>query len=880
MSNLQPLDGIWLIRPDGAIWLKASDVSLNSVGAKAFGLTTIPRIWTPPFFALASDLFQIFKKNKGDSAVVLPAGFLDSVFAVGERIGIQLEDVVLLRSSAISENVEERGKFRSAKGQFRNIDQMIRTCCTDLINDPETASATICFVIQKEANPLSLRGHLSNERRLADEARDWIYEVEDIAEAKRDAGRIAIRKWREGEIRKPAPLVCEYEISIPEALRVPARWAHSKSMRVHFEWVWNGKQLYVVQADQATTLVGTNPTAVPTSLASPLPELDLRVFRKVVAADGTKFPKVHNVLVYRKLGFPTTDLFILDDPRELEKLASDVLSDNLVHDLRLLTQRPLVFRTDVNTDKIELRQMLPRTDEVRSFEAAVNHLTDAVKKVIASGWSTSQFGILAHHFIPAVTSAWSYAEPRSRKVFIEALWGIPEGLYYYSHDTFIVDTQHINPKKINTEEKKHFFVRERVRYKRHFVAPTDSGQWKTHTVAEPFDWRPSIRQRSWIRQIAYESRTIADYEGHPVNVMWFVDLPKTTGMPAILPWYHEAAMQKPAMRKAPGRKKFVTDQDYYIESTNDIDALERDIEAGQCTVRRIRIRPKDDTLLREKEFAKRIGDLARKIHAIIVLEGGLLSHTYYILSRTGAQVETVDNFPSDEEIQEYNKLVRDLIPRRISDYGEQVTVARLTGNTLIQELRKKLVEEAFEALEAPERESLIEELADVLEVITSLCKKLKVQKTEISSKQKHKKQVRGGFDEGYMLVETRNPPITEQIEGEASLLGVTEESQGGITEIKLPPAALDVLQRSIDKRQQGETTETMLTVEVPVVGDKWEATTGEFSVSDGFDTTLKVRSRLVGKRTGSTLRLELSIVTAPHQYTLFRDPGMKTTIDD
>lgn len=878
MSHLQPLDGIWLVTQAGARWLEPLEISPQVVGAKAFGLITIPRVWTLPFFVIASDLFGIAKQSKGDPSSVLTGAFLESLFDVAKKTGIQTEDRVLLRSSAVTENVEEKGKFWSEIGPLNNIAQIVRTCCVHLTQDPETARSTICFIVQKHANPLRLRGHLSNERRLAKETRDWVYELEDVVDGKLDEGQIAIRPWREGKFGKTIPLVCQYEVSVARTLREPARWAYSQAVRIHFEWVWDGEQLYLVQADPTPTITGSNPRELVASIPTPLPDLNLRAFRPVTAKDGKKFPKVQNVLIYGELGIPTATLFILDDPDILKELATGVVPKNLLHDLALLTKRSLVLRTDLSTDNLESKQMLPRSDEVRSVEQAAAHLTTTLQKTKDSGCSISQLAVLAHHFIPAVTSAWSYAEPRLRKVLIEALWGIPEGLYYYSHDTFEVDTLRANPKQIVREEQEKFSIVRRHRYKHHFVAPTSAGEWRTHVVAEPFDWRPSISQDKWIKQIGYQSRLIADYMGQPVNIMWFVDLAATTGLPKVLPWYHELASEKPKIRRGVGRKKFVTDRDQYIETANDIEKFERSAHERHLPVKRIRIRPRDAKLLREKEFPKQIGELAKKLNAVIVLEGGLLSHAYYILRRTGAQVETVDNFVGDDDIRDYEKLVRDLIPKQIAGYGEKVTVTRLKGDELIRALRTKLVEEAIEALDASGYDSLIEELADVLEVIDSLRERVKLKKTDLESKQQKKRQTKGSFVEGYVLLETRNPSITEDFERseEKQLLGEVDERESGITEVKPTRSVSDILQRSIDRRQQGEATESMLTVEVPLVADKWEATTGELPVSDGLGTTLRVRSRIVGKRNGSVLRLELSVITTPSQLPLPLETPSKT----
>jgi hypothetical protein len=72
-------------------------------------------------------------------------------------------------------------------------------------------------------------------------------------------------------------------------------------MRIHFEWVWDGERLYLVQADATPPIKGVDPEQVAANLAGPLPNLELRAFRLITEKDGEQFPKVRNVLVYQKL---------------------------------------------------------------------------------------------------------------------------------------------------------------------------------------------------------------------------------------------------------------------------------------------------------------------------------------------------------------------------------------------------------------------------------------------------------------------------------------------------------------------------------------------------------------------------------------------------
>jgi hypothetical protein len=56
------------------------------------------------------------------------------------------------------------------------------------------------------------------------------------------------------------PLRCSLQALISRGLEVPAQWAYIHGARIHFEWVWDGKRIFLVQADQEIKGVGVDPT--------------------------------------------------------------------------------------------------------------------------------------------------------------------------------------------------------------------------------------------------------------------------------------------------------------------------------------------------------------------------------------------------------------------------------------------------------------------------------------------------------------------------------------------------------------------------------------------------------------------------------------------
>lgn len=93
------------------------------------------------------------------------------------------------------------------------------------------------------------------------------------------------------------------------------------------------------------------------------------------------------------------------------------------------------------------------------------------------------------------------------------------------------------------------------------------------------------------------------------------------------------------------------------------------------------------------------------------------------------------------------KLVRDKVTDRIANDGEIPVYRHAVGLELEGLLRKKLIEEAKEyALNGD-----LEELADVMQVIDSICSQQGIDAVSLLAAVKAKAATHGAFDEGIVL---------------------------------------------------------------------------------------------------------------------------------
>ncbi len=105
-------------------------------------------------------------------------------------------------------------------------------------------------------------------------------------------------------------------------------------------------------------------------------------------------------------------------------------------------------------------------------------------------------------------------------------------------------------------------------------------------------------------------------------------------------------------------------------------------------------------------------------------------------------------------IKKYNKLIRDKILEIIRAAGERPYWRILNGKEYLREIKKKILEEAKELIEAKNKRGLLEEIIDIQELINALFLEIKLTKSQIERKRKIKIKKRGGFKKRLFLIKT------------------------------------------------------------------------------------------------------------------------------
>jgi predicted house-cleaning noncanonical NTP pyrophosphatase (MazG superfamily) len=841
IRQFSPNRDLILVSEHGINALKENEVSADRVGWKAYGLTCLPPEWVPRFFVVDCAF-----AGSGHEAREFQARIRDCLAKL--RLS---HSTVIVRSSGVTETIEQRGRLISETCSPQNISATIGKLSRKLSG---VGIGNVHWIVQENIES-TRKGHLSNERRLSREPRDFVAEFELQGELPGYTVPIAVRHWRDGGEVADFDLSCTSQAGVSLKLRRIALWASALPSRVLFEWAWSGSRIWVVQADLARSSQGVNPNRLRPKEIAQISSTALKAFRVAGPKDFERYRKLRNARTYSELGYRMPTFYVLDDPAIIRHLLAGDVCGQLEDDLQQLILRPLMIRTDGINIPSDSREMLPRSEDLRTPTEAkewlVKRFSDEIKRIGIAEWPLS---LIVHHFIPSIAAAWARAEPGSSTVRIESLWGLPEGLYWHSHDTFEVDTENRHP------------IRKRLRFKGSFVAPNEGGRWVHYRPSAPFDWGRSISKQEWLSEIAKTTKKIAEREKHPVTVMWLVDNDPRATPHEILPWYHtESAIGTP---KAAPRRKLTMASDFKLETAvqwEDLKLLVR----GSKRIERIMLEPKDPELVRNQDFAKELAEFAAAHNIVIELAGGILSHAYHMLERHGAQVQCIDLFGAEEENIEYNKLVRDKIPDLIERKGEGVEVVRLKGEALLAALRQKLVEESYEAFDARAGDDLIGELADIQEVTQAIRESLQVPAEQLDAEREEKRRRRGGFGRGLMLkttstphtlarkpIDEDNPPLPAKGHHEASII-----DQPGFLPATRPYRRPD--QRTVDRQP-----EALLTFETELskLGTANQSAVFEIPINENEVRGFKVSIEL--KRHHSSLWGQVKLRLEPSQMTM------------
>ncbi len=684
-----------------------NDIDIKDVGAKTIGLCNIPHKWTLPFFVISTKLFDECKNNPTAIADIVQS-YLDNIFIALTRLSIS--GSVILRSSAISEGMQERGKFESVETDTVKLAETLTELIDNLIKIENDGMA----IVVQQLSRATITGHMSNERRFSKDSRDWKVELY-FNEKDFEQDTIAIREWREkmdlksiseSELFQTKPLSQELK-------KVAYFWYHlskQNSCRYHLEFVCDDHNIFIVQSDRDYINENAiNPKTISTKVNSANTTPQFKILKKY-AFEETPYSKLNNVREYNSLNLATVPLYYLDDTETLNNLKNQKITEELKTDLeQLLKIQSIIIRCDTLSASQKDKQMLPRSTELQKYETVELWLKEKLCSI------NHDFILIIHNYIPSIASAFAYAEPNNRIVKIQSLWGVPEGLYYNYHDTMIVNLSNKSLEKI-TEDDVTVIIRNRFKDK--FVYPMIDGRWSIETIAPPFDWNCSIDDKTSIFQIAKSSQMIADSTDKNVSVMWFVDIDESYYKTKNLPWYHEE-VDLSSYTIDNYKRKYFSDEEVVITSKEELEKLSNNSEPN--TIKCIRIKPTNETDLRNKKFIKEVGELAKEKNITILLEGTQLTHSYYQLKETGANVvcsEGKELLYTDT--LDFNKLVRDRIPEKITSNGENVKYGYVADTLYHSLLCEKLLEEAFEVFDSSSLTELISELADAQEICDTI----------------------------------------------------------------------------------------------------------------------------------------------------------------
>lgn len=837
-------------------------IEVSEVGEKAYGLCAIPGLWTPPFFVISQKLFEEYSHRPQKECI---ESYISVLQKAALEVGISAEDKIIVRSSSPIEGIHDRGRYYSKDGNFSNISDIICKCFDAFIADCNIPRSPLPFLVQKFISPVREKGHLSNELRCSKEARDWSIETE----ISKDIYNINLRNWRSSKNTTQHglnKLQCLSDDDLPNALKIPADFFYQQKHRVHVEWVWDGRVLYVVQADrESDTDLGVDPQKLLLELPQPPIGFSPQCLSIVTQYHAQQYNKIGNVYLYESLGIKLPNFYILNDKELLNSLQRGIIPNGLSEDLEELVKCSLVIRLDVKTNDLKIKQLLPRTNELRNAFDALNWMIEICKN--SSDLFNYDLAFIFHNFVPATSSAFAYAIPGERQVIIQALWGLPEGLYYNAHDTYLIDTKHADTEKIIANADK-FEVKSKANYKKYFVFPEKDGKWSVQNLSRKMAWPLTIKKTDpMLSQIAVISRKIADAVGKPLSIMWFTGVNKKVNDLGVLPWHHEE-YDITTLSDRRFRKKTLYDIGITIQTKQDFENLQEDISSGKIkNIRYIQLQPTEEELHRDKDIVKAIGEIAKKIGAVIYLEGAILTHIYYQLVQTGAAIETSEQFPRSDSPAKFFKLVRDKIPEKIEAGGEIALRMSATENNILIFLKDKLIEESFELIDAYELHNTTEEIADLLEVIDSMMKRMGISKKAVDDIRRQKILKSGKFDDGVILLQTDNPlPKADKGMSTGQLkLEINSSKQSHRIEKSDILKDISSIKKWSDTKITPNATEHLLDIEVPLFLEEWAEKSAVIKLPDG---DLDIRTFVTGQRAGAKLKIRFSLAIIPRQLKL------------
>ena len=512
------------------------EAQLELIGAKAYGISFLRDYptWVPKFIILPTTYIDSIRE-----------GFDGNKDYLNQKISSFIPDIthllteneissskVIIRSSAVEESLLDRGAFDSTV--CVNNDESILSTLTELIFDWFTIydeEKHLALIIQNNIH-VKAKGHLSNERRVSQFVRDWLIDYEGDENLDNHTFKIFKHRYKNlSSLTLPKLLLTDQFSSVASLLHHPAELVtlFNDKERIHFEWVWDGSKIWIVQADKDVKVSGCNPNDFAKRNKSSIKcSYHFNELIGIEKFNSDSFKKTRDQSIFREVGMETTPLFIVKNKGVFESILKGVESSVFDVDiLELLKAGDIVIRSDINEQKypLEKRQNLPRSSCLSSLIRIKSFIKECLENFCLDEIELDDVCFIIHNFIPSISSAFAYATPNNPKVRVDSIWGLPDGLQYYSHDSFEINTKNNN-------------IYQKTRFKSSMLGVSKNGPWEPTEVGEGFDWKPSIGNQD-ITHISTQTIKLAKRLNKPVYVMWFVNCIGDNKMPRNIPWYFE-----------------------------------------------------------------------------------------------------------------------------------------------------------------------------------------------------------------------------------------------------------------------------------------------------------------------------------------------------
>ena len=646
-------------------------VATVDVGGKAAGLLQLPSGWTPPFFVA----------GRGWDYREALDWLLDA--AAAEPASRQ----VMVRSNATSESVSDaRGAYVSTA--VAPTAEAVRAAIEQVLAQRTKPGDEMLAIVQVGIRAVA-GGHLSNERHVAERRTQWVLDEE----GKRAAGAVRTLTARDdgADTLKAAD-----RAGLLTTLRHVAFRLSAGGQRVHCEWIWDGTRTWIVQRDTAIerrsglvhNYLATRPQITP-SAQHP----DTVLIKRLAGDETSAWSKLGRPTILQALGMPTAPVWHLGGEAFLND-ASDRYR-RVVADLEAFIEHgTLVVRCDVAAGHGYEDLSLETSDPVTTPEAALEFMEAAVSRSFGH-LPPQDWAFLPAPLVHARASVMAQARPGSQMVRLHTLWGFPDGVGLLAHDKWSCD--------MATGA-----VEERRAHKATCCLPIRDQGWRFEAVPAPYDWGHTINEIE-ARTASSWARRLADHLDREVQLMVLARIDARRGPDAMLAWHYTDHIVPPA------------EQHVATAPSAGVLVLATPVELTSADLARqkgVLLRP-DPGVHRDPGFLTDVGERAAQADVPIYFEGSTLGHPYYLLRATGAVVVPVGrNEPGGVRI-DYNKLVRDGVPEVVRSSGGRARVVRATDEQAYWLLRQKLIEEAFEVA-AASREQVVEELADLADIVASL----------------------------------------------------------------------------------------------------------------------------------------------------------------